>query len=143
MGESNQMYLLREAELKHARVCMLATVGWIAVDSGVRFPGEKYQAVPDAISSVDYLLEQGQLQAFFYIILALEMIGGYFFKAGFENEIKRDAGDFFIGKQFLPSDPEKEKDMRLKELENGRLAMLAFSGIVTQAGIYGGTWPFM
>jgi len=142
-SESNQMYVLREAELKHGRVCMLATVGWIAVDSGVRFPGEKYQAVPDAISSVDYLLEQGQLDVLFYTILALELIGGWFLATGYSNEIKRDAGDFFIGKQFLPSDPEKEKDMRLKELENGRLAMLAFSGIVTQAGIYGGTWPFM
>merc|ERR1712190_695972 len=34
---------LREAELKHARVCMLATVGWIATDLGLRFPGEQFQ----------------------------------------------------------------------------------------------------
>merc|ERR1712029_850233 len=30
------MDYLREAELKHARICMLATVGWVAVDSGMR-----------------------------------------------------------------------------------------------------------
>eukprot|EP00438_Fugacium_kawagutii_P010026 Skav212658 [mRNA] locus=scaffold1227:208964:209837:+ [translate_table: standard] len=61
-------------------------------------------------------------------------------------EVNRDAGDFFLGKQFLPKDPAKErseKDMRLKELENGRLAMFAFSGIVTQAALTGKTWPFM
>ena len=44
---------------------------------------------------------------------------------------------------FLPKDPAKEKDMRLKELENGRLAMFAFSGIVTQAVITGKPWPFL
>jgi len=142
-SESTQMYFLREAELKHGRVCMLATVGWAAVDSGLRFPGEQYQQVPDSIQAVDYLLDAGKLDFMFYSILALELVGGWYFNAGFSNEIKRDAGDFFIGKQFLPSDPEKNKEMRLKELENGRLAMIAFSGIVTQAGIYGGNWPFM
>ena len=25
--------------------------------------------------------------------------------------MNRDAGDFFLGKQFLPKEPEKEKDM--------------------------------
>lgn len=33
---------LREAELKHGRICMLAFAGWIAVDIGIRFPGAKY-----------------------------------------------------------------------------------------------------
>lgn len=60
-----------------------------------------------------------------------------------EMEVNRDAGDFFLGKQFLPKEPAKEKDMRLKELENGRLAMFAFSGIVTQAAMTGQAWPFM
>ena len=27
-------------------------------------------------------------------------------------EVNRDAGDFFVGKNFLPKEPEKEKDMR-------------------------------
>eukprot|EP00965_Chrysotila_dentata_P008840 288133-Pleurochrysis_carterae.AAC.4 len=30
------MAWLRESELKHGRVCMLATVGYIAVDMGIR-----------------------------------------------------------------------------------------------------------
>merc|ERR1719419_528078 len=39
------VYFVREAELKHGRVCMLATVGWITTDLGVRFPGEVFQNV--------------------------------------------------------------------------------------------------
>ena len=37
------VYWVREAELKHGRVCMLATLGWITTDLGVRFPGDMYQ----------------------------------------------------------------------------------------------------
>merc|ERR1719387_1748027 len=45
LGISNEfpVYFLREAELKHGRICMLATVGWIATDSGIRVPGEFFQ----------------------------------------------------------------------------------------------------
>jgi len=70
------------------------------------------------------------------------MLDGFFFQ-GFEGKINRDAGDFFLGKNFLPKDEDKANEMKLKELENGRLAMLAFSGIVTQAALTGKTWPFL
>ena len=36
---------MREAELKHGRMCMLAWTGYVAVDLGMRFPGEKYAAL--------------------------------------------------------------------------------------------------
>ena len=54
-----------------------------------------------------------------------------------------DAGDYFFGKSFLPKEPAAERTMRLKELENGRLAMVAFGGICTQACLFKSTWPFM
>merc|ERR1719174_2757382 len=34
---------LRESELKHGRVCMLATLGFVATDCGFRLPGEMHQ----------------------------------------------------------------------------------------------------
>lgn len=36
---------MREAELEHGRLCMLAWTGYTAVDCGIRFPGEKYAAL--------------------------------------------------------------------------------------------------
>merc|ERR1719163_83393 len=36
---------MREAGLQHGRLCMLAWTGYIAVDLGIKFPGEKYAAL--------------------------------------------------------------------------------------------------
>mmetsp|Transcript_3937 Transcript_3937/g.7089 ORF Transcript_3937/g.7089 Transcript_3937/m.7089 type:complete len:469 (+) Transcript_3937:79-1485(+) len=138
------VYWVREAELKHARVCMLATVGWIATDLGFRFPGEKFQAVANSVEAHDKMVDAGYMLPFLGAVGTFELFSLWlFFQSWPVGEgINRDAGDFWLGKQFLPKEPEKEKDMRLKELENGRLAMFAFSAIVTQAVITGKPWPF-
>merc|ERR1719313_1475784 len=36
---------MREAELKHGRMCQLAWAGYVAVDVGIKFPGAKYAAL--------------------------------------------------------------------------------------------------
>lgn len=35
----------REAELKHGRICMLATLGWVAVDLGIKLPDHPYSSL--------------------------------------------------------------------------------------------------
>lgn len=40
------------------------------------------------------------------------------------------------------SDPAKKEEMQMKELANGRLAMFAFGGAVTQAVLTGNTFPW-
>ncbi|CAJ1385904.1 unnamed protein product [Effrenium voratum] len=137
------VYWVREAELKHGRVCMLATVGWIATDLGMRFPGDQFQSVQTTLEAHDKMVEAGLMAPFLGAVGTFELYSLWLFFKGWEMEVNRDAGDFFLGKQFLPKEPAKEKDMRLKELENGRLAMFAFSGIVTQAAMTGQAWPFM
>ncbi|CAJ1330462.1 unnamed protein product [Effrenium voratum] len=131
------VYWVREAELKHGRVCMLATVGWIATDLGMRFPGDQFQSVQTTLEAHDKMVEAGLMAPFLGAVGTFELYSLWLFFKGWEMEVNRDAGDFFLGKQFLPKEPAKEKDMRLKELENGRLAMFAFSGIVTQAAMTG------
>mmetsp|Transcript_55052 Transcript_55052/g.172616 ORF Transcript_55052/g.172616 Transcript_55052/m.172616 type:complete len:447 (-) Transcript_55052:115-1455(-) len=136
------VYLTREAELKHGRVCMLATVGWIATDLGARFPGDVFQGV-STVEAHDKMVAAGLMGPFLATIAVYEVYGGWLCFQGWEGNINREAGDFFLGKNFLPKDEAMAADMKLKELENGRLAMLAVSGIATQAVLTGKAWPFL
>merc|ERR1711907_483956 len=60
-GKAGRMYWVREAELKHGRVAMLATLGWIATDCGWRFPGTLFQNT-DTINAHNDLIKLGVLQ---------------------------------------------------------------------------------
>merc|ERR1712070_1118025 len=51
----------------------------------------------------------------------------------------RAAGDYGFDPLGFASDPAKLEDLQMKELANGRLAMFAFSGFVTQAVLTGNT----
>ena len=52
------------------------------------------------------------------------------------------AGDYGLTSWF-PSDEEGQKRMRLAKLKNGRLAMLAFAGAVTQAVLTRHPFPWL
>jgi len=128
-------YYLREAELKHGRICMLATIGWVTVDADIHFQAEMFQGV-SVIDAHNKMVEAGVMQQMLSIVGVCELFSLYLLKEGLQGKIKRAAGDYFIGKNFLPKDEEAKKSMQLKELENGRLAMLAFSGICTQGCLF-------
>uniref|UniRef100_A0A6S8X7Z8 Plastid light harvesting protein n=1 Tax=Ditylum brightwellii TaxID=49249 RepID=A0A6S8X7Z8_9STRA len=131
----------REAELKHGRQAMLATVGFV-VPEFIRIPGEQFsfENIPNVIEAHDKLPDS-MSQIFLWISLAEAM--SFPALAGL-GKYDRAPGDWsFDPLGLFPTDPEKQKEMQLAELKNGRLAMIAIGGMVTGAAITGNGFPYL
>uniref|UniRef100_A0A7S2E173 Plastid light harvesting protein n=1 Tax=Helicotheca tamesis TaxID=374047 RepID=A0A7S2E173_9STRA len=144
ISEYVPMDYLREAELKHGRICMLAWTGYIAVDMGLRvYPiPEAYQGLT-AATAHDPLVKAGAMGQIFLWIGLLEMVSWIGVSQMLQGS-GRAPGDFGWGLQYLEgkSDDEIEK-IKLQELKHGRLAMMAFSGVVTQSVLYDKGFPYV
>jgi hypothetical protein len=127
-----------EAEIKHGRLAMLATVGWLAVDMGARFPGSQYSAVPSALAAHDFGVAKGDMYILLIVVSALETISLFATMQMLKGETGRKPGEFF----FDPLNFKGGEKLATNEIKNGRLAMLAFSGIVTQAALSGKGFPY-
>eukprot|EP00310_Coccolithus_braarudii_P016644 CAMPEP_0183346970 /NCGR_PEP_ID=MMETSP0164_2-20130417/11918_1 /TAXON_ID=221442 /ORGANISM="Coccolithus pelagicus ssp braarudi, Strain PLY182g" /LENGTH=227 /DNA_ID=CAMNT_0025518331 /DNA_START=27 /DNA_END=710 /DNA_ORIENTATION=+ len=128
---------LREAELKHARVCMLATVGFAFTDF-YTMPGfevstlEAHDFAVQSGAMSQILLWVGLLEVFSFIAIDQMLRGS-----------GRAPGDYGFDPVGFATDPKKLADLQMKELANGRLAMFAFSGFVTQAALTGHGFPYL
>lgn len=126
---------LREAELKHGRICMLATTGYMVQEfvSLPSYPG--YSANPvEAFSSVP---AEGLLQIVAFISW-LEVVGNkgkYSMTDMFEDD--RAPGDLGFDPLKFGDNSATRARLELAELKNGRLAMLAFSGMIHQTFVTG------
>merc|ERR1711988_1376114 len=126
----------REAELKHARVCMLAVLGWVSVDLGFVVP---YAPKVSSLLAHDAAVEKGPMLFLFLVIAVIETFAGI--PKVFQLLNDEDAaapGDY----KFDPLGFGGGPDLAEKEISNGRLAMMAFSGIVTQSVLTGGGFPY-
>ena len=126
---------MREAELKHGRVCMLAVVGWLTVAAGIRFPGSGFIRVGTPLAAHDACVANGSMGTLLAAVFVLEMAGG----AAIFDQAKgsgRQPGDYSFDPLKLSVNPTKAKRYAQAEVKNGRLAMLAISGILTQSAAF-------
>merc|ERR1712204_127742 len=116
---------MREAELKHGRMTMLAWAGWVSVDLGIKFPGARYA---DLSSYKAAIIVNGKSlldQKVGYEMLLLFLWVGTFETIGFtqiynmmEGDDDREAGDF--GFDPLGLLPGNELQYKTAELTHGR-----------------------
>jgi len=134
LGFTNTLQDLRyvkQAEIKHGRVAMLAVVGFL-VSQYVHVPGEAYQAA-DPMKAIDSVGLGCNLQ----ILAGI----GFLELANWENTFsgKSEPGDYgFDGGQLKGKSAKEVADLKLKEIKNGRLAMIAIIGLISQNLATGG-----
>ena len=132
---------LRESEIKHCRIAMLAVIGAFTGKLGLVIPG--YTAIEDPVLNLNKYISEFPV-GFIQIIAALAIIEGHFYPGEFWfGKGTREAGDLgFDPLGFYKNKTKAQKDnLQLQELKNGRLALIALSGFTSEHWIHGST-PF-
>jgi len=128
----------RESEIKHGRIAMLAVLGMV-VPEFVRLPGSIYQGV-SVVDAHNAMVAQGPLVQLLFWLSLVEIVSLYTIKDMDKSD--RKPGEFW-GPLGGDKDVEGYKRLQVNEIKNGRLAMLAFGGMITQAVLTGHGFPFL
>jgi len=133
---AGKLLFYREVELKHGRVAMLASLGLLV--------GEQFHPLFGVnIDVPSYLaFQETPLETFWPAVVTAIAIPEIFSVQKFQDPSKGEQwamqldhvpGDLgFDPLGLKPQDPKAFKDMQTKELNNGRLAMIAAAGMIAQ-----------
>merc|ERR1719238_1341240 len=129
----------RSVELKHSRICMLASMGYMTPELTGKFPGFlspsaglKFADIPNGLGAISKVPALGWAQIVAYF-------GFCEISGGFEDYKSGTPGDY--GWKVLTSADMTERTKKLAaEIANGRLAMMAIIGMFFQDGLTGSAW---
>lgn len=128
---------LRESEVKHGRVCMLAVLGIWAQSFGTitpPYPVEHDWTKVLAECYADPAARPGIVQ----ISAVIMVLEGYFFPFdAWLGQMDREPGDWGFDPLKLSKKFDNMKELQLKELKNGRLAMIAMAAMASSIAIPG------
>jgi len=149
IGGDSTLAWFRHAEVKHGRVAMAAFVGWWAVGAGLHFPGNLAEGLPfesipktgldawDAvpgIGKVQMLLFAGLIE--FHDELFFSRRGDHYMRGGTPGKNMVPGLYDPFGLSAKRSEEALAKG-RLREIKNGRLAMIGVAGLYAAASISG------
>lgn len=133
-GIGCDLYWMREAELKHSRVAMLAVAGILQVEIFGPAPGCEAATAKCQMDAFWQLWNSHPQYVAFALIMitTIEMISGIAATTGRETG-DRAPGDFGLDPLgFGKGDPAKFERLKAQEVANGRLAMWAAAGLLVQ-----------
>eukprot|EP00629_Pelagomonadales_sp_RCC1024_P009288 CAMPEP_0119268692 /NCGR_PEP_ID=MMETSP1329-20130426/6383_1 /TAXON_ID=114041 /ORGANISM="Genus nov. species nov., Strain RCC1024" /LENGTH=210 /DNA_ID=CAMNT_0007268669 /DNA_START=204 /DNA_END=836 /DNA_ORIENTATION=+ len=147
LGTPATLAWFRAAELKHSRVAMAASVGWIVNEAGITFDGDIATGVPFAslgkgVSAWSAVPDAGKLQillAIGAIETASEFQSPHYMKGGRLGAIPGPFGLRLwdpIG-SMTGMDEATKATKRQMELNNGRLAMIGLASFISASYIDG------
>jgi hypothetical protein len=140
------MKKIREAELKHGRLAMVASLGFLVQEKFNPFFDGKISG-----PSLTQFQQADDLVPYFWVVVLffVGLVEGQNILVGWEtpqgSSISRLRDDYINGDLgfdplgLMPDDEEAFDTMRTKELQNGRLAMLGIAGMVAQECVDGKT----
>merc|ERR1719201_290058 len=146
-GMNGDVMYYREIEIKHGRVGMLAFLGIVAGETLSPIFGAKPDIPAAAIPQLTYTIESQYFWGFVWAAAAAAEVKTFFVDskdsgiAGFKlkdysaGDLPGDSGWDPLG--LKPSDPKAYLELQNKELNNGRLAMIAAAGILAQETVTG------
>jgi len=134
------VYWMREAELKHGRLCMLAICGFVAVDTGAHWPGTAAPLLSSAVAH-DWGVANGQMGFLLVLASVFELMTMPALNQAAKGS-DREAGDFALDPLKWTAKPADKERLKLSEVIHSRLAMVAFSGMVTQAVAVSDKFPY-
>merc|ERR1719235_1365426 len=135
---AGKLLFYREVELKHGRVAMLAALGILV--------GEQFHPLfgGNIDSPAIYAFQETPLQTFWPAVVAAIAIPEIYSVFTFKEPGLKGADQWTIREDhepgnlgfdplgLKPTDPKELKEMQTKELNNGRLAMIAAAGMIAQ-----------
>jgi len=140
-----EVYRFREAELTHGRVGMLASAGFLVQENfHPLFSGDNGPAI-EQIPQLPPLLWVGMTIGI-GACESLRIQKGWANPYEAPSNVQKLKGDYYPGDLgfdplgIKPDDPEELRIMQTKELQNGRLGMLAAAGFLAQEATTGQTW---
>eukprot|EP00522_Entomoneis_paludosa_P016206 CAMPEP_0172440648 /NCGR_PEP_ID=MMETSP1065-20121228/1290_1 /TAXON_ID=265537 /ORGANISM="Amphiprora paludosa, Strain CCMP125" /LENGTH=203 /DNA_ID=CAMNT_0013189611 /DNA_START=7 /DNA_END=618 /DNA_ORIENTATION=- len=131
-GDQETFDRLRLTELKHGRIAMIAVVGYLVQESGLRWPGAidlsglQFSDIPNGYAAFEAIPYAGKLQMF-CAVGALEVLVMRDFVGG---EFPGDLRNNYFDLGWDTFDEETKLRKRSVELNQGRAAMMGILGLM-------------
>jgi len=123
---------MRESELKHGRIAMLACVGFL-VQEAFTLPAPYFPSML-AVDAHDYFVKTGGMSQLLLFLSALEVIGTVALAETMQGT--REPGYFGFDPLNFSKDEASTKKFAENEVKNGRLAMIAIGGFIHYEWMY-------
>jgi len=128
-ADTASLYRRRCVEIKHGRVCMMAFLGMTVGPNELIAPSHQllspsldlhFDDIPGGIAALEYVPAAGWAQIVFVVGLHELSVS--------KQDYTKVPGEVPTFLAFKPEDPAVFREKQLKELKNGRLAMIAVLG---------------